>query len=212
MAKPPDCLQLGNVKSGKTVLSVLLLLLLALALANAIYVLRAPNEHQYDPHIANVVRQYPIDPHTIRAVIWRESNFNPGVLGKAQERGLMQVTPTAGREWAKSAKEEDFHEDDLYDPYTNIKAGTWYLQRGLRRYADREDPLAFALAEYNAGRSNVLRWTDPENPLSREAFLANIDYPTTKRYILTIEARAERYREDSKLPLWRQWLNRFIKH
>lgn len=200
-----------GVKTGNNVFSIVLGVVLLAAVANAILVLRSPNEHKFDPHIANVVRQYPIDPHIVRAVIWRESNFDPTILGKAQERGLMQVTPTAGREWAKSAKVENFHEDDLYDPYTNIKAGTWYLTRALRRYADRDDPLAFALAEYNAGRSNVLRWIDPENPLSRDAFISHIDYPSTKKYVELIEARSVRYRESANDPLWKQWLNRILR-
>lgn len=195
-------------KFGSRVLTIILGATLLFAVANAVLILRSPNEHKYDPHIMNVVRQYPIDPHIVRAVIWRESDFNPTVLGKAQERGLMQVTPTAGREWAKAAKVENFHEDDLYDPYTNIKAGTWYLTRALRRYADRDDPLAFALAEYNAGRSNVLRWIDPENPLSRDAFLAHMDYPSTKRYVESIEGRYEFYKATANEPLWRQWLRR----
>ena len=200
-----------GLNSGRTLFSLVLGVVLLLAVANAILILRAPNEHKFDPHIANVVRQYPIDPLIVRAVIWRESNFDPTVLGKAQERGLMQVTPTAGKEWAKSAKMANFHEDDLYDPYTNIKAGTWYLTRALRRYADRDDPLAFALAEYNAGRSNVLRWIDPENPLSREAFMAHMDFPSTRKYVETIEARYERYKASKDDPWWKQWINRLLR-
>ena len=200
-----------GLNSGRTFLSLVLGVVLFLAVVNAFLILRAPNEHKYDPHIANVVRQYPIDPHIVRAVIWRESNFDPTVLGKAQERGLMQVTPTAGKEWAKSAKVENFHEDDLYDPYTNIKAGTWYLTRAMRRYADRDDPLAFALAEYNAGRSNVLRWIDPENPMSRDAFMSHMDFPSTRKYVDTIEARYERYKTSADDPWWKQWINRLLR-
>lgn len=196
--------------TGRTILSLVLGVVLLLAIANAVLVLRSPNEHKYDPHISNVVRLYPVDPLLVRSVIWRESNFDPTILGRAQERGLMQVTPTAGREWAKSAKVDNFHEDDLYDPYTNIRAGTWYLTRALRRYADRDDPISFALAEYNAGRSNVLRWIDPENPMSGEAFMARMDYPSTRRYVETIKARYQYYQDTNADPIWKQWFRRWF--
>ena len=73
----------------------------------------------------------------------------------------MQVTPEVGQMWAKANKIEDFKDDDLYDPETNIRAGTWYLNRAIKRWSQTDDPVTFALAEYNAGRSNALKWVDP---------------------------------------------------
>ena len=37
-------------------------------------------------------------------------------------------------------------------------AGTWYLRKLLRRYPRADDPVVYALADYNAGRTHVLRW------------------------------------------------------
>ena len=71
----------------------------------------------------------------------------------------MQITDAAAREWVKSEKIANFVPADLFDPKINIQAGTWLLARALRRYQDRDDPVPFALAEYNAGRSRVARWT-----------------------------------------------------
>jgi soluble lytic murein transglycosylase len=193
------------MKAGRKIFYWVILVILFLALVNAFLILRTPDEHRYDAHISNVVRLNPIDPQILRAVIWRESNFDPTIVGRAQERGLMQVTPGAGREWAQSAKVRNFQEDDLFDPYTNIRAGAWYLNRALRRYSDRDDPLAFALAEYNAGRVNVRRWIDPDNPLSHDAFLDRMDFPTTKKYILSIERRYELYKADEQRPAWLRW-------
>ena len=72
--------------------------------------------------------------------------------------------------WAKANKIEDFNDDDLYDPETNIRVGTWYLNRALKRWSQTDDPVTFALAEYNAGRSNALKWVDPLAPLRSHRF------------------------------------------
>ena len=68
--------------------------------------------------------------------------------------------------WAKANKIEDFNDDKLYDPETNIRVGTWYLNRSIKRWSQTDDPVTFALAEYNAGHSNALKWVDPLAPQS----------------------------------------------
>lgn len=200
--------------TAKKILNGIIVAVLLAAILNAVLILRAPDEHKYDAAISNVVRLHPmdsIDSQVIRAIIWRESNFNPNTLGHAQERGLMQVTPTVGREWATKTKVENFQDDDLYDPYTNIQVGTWYLLHAMHRYPNTDDPLAFALAEYNAGRTNVLRWIDPDKPDSRDAFVARIDFPLTKKYVESIEARYTHYKEDEQRPPWLRLLYRLVR-
>jgi soluble lytic murein transglycosylase len=170
------------------------------------WTISARNEQQrYDPIIRAVVKDYPVDPLLIRAVIWRESRFDPKVYGLAQERGLMQVTPIAAREWATSAKIANFQDDSLYDPAINIQAGTWYLSRALKRWAHTDNPVPFALAEYNAGRSNALRWVDPQNPKSPALFLERMDFPTTKAYIAAIEQKYYEYKAEYYRPPWMGW-------
>jgi soluble lytic murein transglycosylase len=153
-----------------------------------------PHEVPYDPIIAQVAHNDGVDPFLIRALIWRESRFNPLTHGDADEHGLMQVTPEVGEMWAKANKIENFKDDDLYDPETNILAGTWYLNRAIKKWSQTDDPVAFALAEYNAGRSNALKWVDPQAPQSHTAFLDRITFPTTKKYVEVIEEKREQYR------------------
>ncbi len=156
---------------------------------------RQPKENAYDPLIVNVARNDGVDPFLVRALIWRESRFNPLTHGEADEHGLMQVTPEVGQMWAKANKVEDFKDDDLYNPETNIRAGTWYLNRAIKRWSQTDDPVTFALAEYNAGRSNALKWVDPLAPLDHVAFLDRITYPTTRLYVEKILAKRDEYRE-----------------
>jgi len=144
--------------------------------------------HRYDEIIVNAGRKYHVDPRLISAVVWQESKFRPDCVGTKKEIGLMQVTETAAREWAEKAGVKDFKRTDLFDPKINIEAGTWYLARAIQRWKKCKDPLPFALAEYNAGRSNALRWAK-QNGTQARAFWKGIDYPTTKIYVSNILKR-----------------------
>jgi soluble lytic murein transglycosylase len=153
-----------------------------------------PRESPYDPVIVAVARESGVDPFLIRALIWRESHFDALTYGTAQEHGLMQVTPAVGAEWAKANQVSDFKPDDLFDPVINIRVGTWYLEHAIRHWSQTDDPVTFALAEYNAGRSNALKWVDPQNPQDHLAFLDRITFPTTRRYVEVILEKREQYR------------------
>ena len=79
-------------------------------------------------------------------------------MGRNGERGLMQVTEAAASDWARQNKRPGFVATDLFNPEINVEAGTWYLRKALQRYAGKDDPVTFALAEYNAGKSRVDKW------------------------------------------------------
>src|SRR5438132_11373712 len=113
---------------------------------------------QYDRLIRAVAVEHHLDPMLVKAVVWRESRFDPQKYGSARERGLMQVSEKAAHEWARESKVENFRVEELFDPKTNLQAGTWYLQRALQHWEQQPEPLPFALAEYNAGASRVQRW------------------------------------------------------
>jgi soluble lytic murein transglycosylase len=106
----------------------------------------------------------------------------------------MQVTEPAASEWAAAEGIETFSPEDLFDPKVNLDAGTWYLARALRHWAHMDDPVPFALAEYNAGRSRVRRWVDAGANSAKE-LEAVIDFPSTKEYIASIMRRYRLYLE-----------------
>ena len=54
--------------------------------------------------IRDAARLRGIDPMVVKAVVWRESRFQPGKVGLDGERGLMQITEAAAREWVKNEK------------------------------------------------------------------------------------------------------------
>lgn len=158
--------------------------------------------HRYDGIIREVAARHGIDPMLVKAVIWRESRFHPDKAGLDGERGLMQVTLPAAAEWIRSAKVEGFKPEDLFEPRTNIEAGAWLLARGLKRYQGKDNPLPFALAEYNAGRSRVRRWTDKadgEPQATSHDLQEHIDIPSTRNYVETVQDRVDFYHQRGRL-------------
>jgi soluble lytic murein transglycosylase len=146
-------------------------------------------EHRFDEAIAEAARRYQLDPALIRAVIWRESDFDPDVRGRAGELGLMQIRETAAAEWAAAEHVNNFDHSACLNPLTNVLAGSWYLKRMLRHYSQADDPLPFGLAEYNAGRGNVLKWLAGPGATNSAVFIQQIGFPGTRSYVRKITER-----------------------
>jgi soluble lytic murein transglycosylase len=161
--------------------------------------------HRYDGLITSISRRRSLDPMLVKALIWRESRFHPDKRGASGERGLMQVGPAAASEWARAEQPAGVTPDDLLDPQTNIEAGTWLLARALHRWQEStNDPVPFALAEYNAGHSRVERWAadaegkEHDSPqtggqLKGADLTTEIKIPSTRKYVETVEGRLKFY-------------------
>jgi peptidoglycan lytic transglycosylase len=156
---------------------------------------------QHDAIIRAVAAQHGIDPMLVKAVVWRESRFDPHKFGSAGERGLMQVTERAASEWVQENKIANFQAEELFDPKVNLQAGTWYLARAIGHWKDQVDPIPFALAEYNAGASRAQRWAggDDVGLVPPNTFRSNIDFPGTRKYVDSIMARYEFYKRRGRM-------------
>ncbi|MEI9897077.1 MAG: transglycosylase SLT domain-containing protein [Chthoniobacter sp.] len=151
---------------------------------------------RYDALIGDLARKRGVDPLLIKAIAWRESAFQTEKVGTSGERGLMQVGEAAARDWAQAMKIETFAPTDLFDPKTNVDAGSWYFKKALDRWKQKADPIPFALAEYNAGHVRVERWiaaTGRGEETTAADLLPAIDFPTTRKYIEDITARYRYY-------------------
>ena len=152
---------------------------------------------KYDDLINQASSRYGVPPELIKAVIWKESRFQPAKVGSQGERGLMQITERAAQDWARAQKIETFVPTDLFDPKVNIEAGTWYLKRALDHWAAKDNPLPFALAEYNAGRTRVKRWVQDSGhgeAAGADDLQTAMDFPTTRSYVVAIVARHDYYK------------------
>ena len=156
---------------------------------------------QYDRLIRAVAAEHHLDPMLVKAVVWRESWFDPKKYGSARERGLMQVSEKAANEWARENKIDNFHVEGLFDPKTNLEAGAWYLHRAFEHWGNQPDAMPFALAEYNAGASRAQRWGggDRAAAMPARAFLNNINFPGTRKYVDSIIARYQFYKRRGRM-------------
>ena len=157
---------------------------------------RWQREHSQDAVIRAAAARYAVDGALVKAVVWRESWFDPEARGKAGEIGLMQIREPAAREWAEAEHIVGFQHEHILDPGSNTLAGAWYLAKLLRRYPHTDDPVPYALADYNAGRGHVLRWNQGAAATNSQQFLAQMTFPGTRRYIQTVVARRAQYRDE----------------
>ena len=148
--------------------------------------------HEFDDLISRVAQKHGVDPMLVKAIVWRESRFQTEKVGAAGERGLMQVGEAAARDWAAAHKVEVFVFADLFDAKTNLEAGTWYLSRAMERWKDRDEPVPFALAEYNAGRSRMEKWA--ANSASAGEMLRGAGRTSAKGYVDDVIRRFHHYR------------------
>ena len=153
---------------------------------------------QYDRLIGDMSQKHGLDPLLLKSLVWRESAFQPDKVGTRGERGLMQVMEPAARDWSKAEHIESFTPTDLFDPKTNLEAGAWYLRKALERWKEKDKPVVFALAEYNAGRTRVDRWvaeTNLADKANSDDLLGAIDFPSTRKYIEEVLRRKRFYEQ-----------------
>ena len=174
---------------------IILFLILFLVAGTAGYWWREEQlEQRFIPQIRVAAQRYGVDPMLVKAVVWRESRFQPNRRGHAREIGLMQIQETAAQEWADAEHLPAFAHELCFDPATNALAGTFYLSKLLKRYAQTDNPLPYALADYNAGRGNVVKWNTGAAATNSSAFIEQIGFPGTKSYVKSVMRRYALYR------------------
>jgi soluble lytic murein transglycosylase len=158
--------------------------------------------HRYDDLIARQASIYRLDAQLVWSVIYEETYFRAWQIGAADEVGLMQVTPTVAREWAKETGFREFEKQTaenvvefLREPERNIQIGCWYLEKMRGNYRGLPAERAMMLAAYNAGASRVEDWTlgsAKAAQLSEREFVERIGIASTKSYVSSILERYER--------------------
>jgi soluble lytic murein transglycosylase len=158
--------------------------------------------HRYDRLIARQANIYRLDPALVWSIIYEETYFSPWKNGKDGEIGLMQITPTVGREWAAETGMHDLErqmaqspDSLLRDPERNIQIGCWYLEKIYEQFRDTSDPEARVIAAYNAGPSRAAEWNKVatgSRQLTGDEFINRIEIPSTRAYVSSI---MERYRK-----------------
>jgi soluble lytic murein transglycosylase len=77
----------------------------------------------------------------------------------------------------------------LYQPDVNVRLGAAHLAGVLRQYPAP----AYALADYNAGRSRVVRWRQKPGADDPELFTERIPFVETRDYVRIVLRNRELY-------------------
>ncbi len=105
----------------------------------------AKNKKKFASLLGKAARRYRIDEALLNAVVTAESAYDPKAVSKAGAVGLMQLMPGTAKRYGTT---------DRYNPEANVFAGTRYLRDLLLQFNDTK----LALAAYNAGENNVIRY------------------------------------------------------
>lgn len=143
---------------------------------------------KYEEIITEQANLYDLDPYLISAVIWAESRYKETAVSRSGAIGLMQLMPETGQWVAGKMKIKDFKEEDLFDPETNIKLGTWLLNWLYQKY---DGNVELTLSAYNAGAARVQGWLD--DGIITEENVENIPYAETRSYVTIVLQAREHY-------------------
>lgn len=132
-----------------------------------------------------------IDPFLVAALINVESNYNKDAISSKNARGLMQIGPQTGLWAMEELGIENYTEDLLFDPATNIKIGTWYLTKLNTEFKGKLDNI---LAAYNAGSGNVSKWLNDSQYCKDNTNLHTIPFKETEEYVRKVKRQHKIYR------------------
>ena len=159
---------------------IILIFILLLAVFNIDSIGRFFCPFPYRDTITYYGKVYNVDPILTAAVIKTESNFNKKAVSVRGARGLMQIMPETGRWAAGQSGETGFDPEDLFDPETNIRLGTWYISDLAKEF---NGSTVLILAAYNGGRGNVKDWLAGKTLVNPESSISQIPFPETRYYV-----------------------------
>ena len=166
----------------RTVLRVVAVVVLAVLVAGIVgyWVARARFfPKRYREAVTEAAEESRLDPLLVAAVVHHESRFRPQARSAAGAVGLMQLMPATAEEVAGKLGLDGWTEAMLEDPQVNLRLGCAYLRELLDRFDGDERA---ALAAYNAGRGNVVRWLEEAQGDARR-MLEEHAFPETRRYV-----------------------------
>jgi soluble lytic murein transglycosylase len=117
--------------------------------------------------------------------------FEPRATSSANARGLTQFILGTARTVAADLQWPDWKWDDMYRPRVSIPFGAYYLGRLTREFRNN---YVFALAGYNGGPGNVLRWARGDWDREIDTFVEEIGFAETRNYVRVVARNYELYK------------------
>ena len=133
-----------------------------------------------------------VDPLLMLGLMKQESWFEPRAASTAQARGLTQFIRDTATDVARELAWPNWTWDDMNRPYVSVPFGAHYLSSLVK---DFRGNYHFALAGYNGGPGNVLRWAKGDWNRDVELFVEEITYAETRGYVKAVTGNYELYKQ-----------------
>lgn len=172
-------------KKTKILIAVVLIIFIMLfgILKIQNFILKKIYKTNYSEYVYKYSQENDIDPLLTFAIIKAESNFNRNIKSKSGAIGLMQLMESTAIEQAEEVNEEIIVTESLYNPEINIKIGTKYYSKLMKKYNNN---MLLALAAYNAGIGNVDKWLKEGIIKEDGSDIENIPFKETNNYVRKI--------------------------
>jgi len=134
----------------------------------------------FSEHVLGPGRDPAVHPELLFALIRAESGFWVRARSAARALGLTQVVRRTAYATARKIKLKGFRFWKLFEPEIAVRVGSAHLAELLEHF---KGYLPLALAAYNAGTKAVTRWLAQRGDLPLDAFIEEIPYAETNRYV-----------------------------
>jgi len=144
---------------------------------------------KYEDTIRKFSKKNGLDPHLMMGLIHQESFYNPRTKSSVGAIGLMQLMPATGKELGAQLFRR-FDVGRLTNPEVNIQLGTMHFRHLVDLFGGKTE---LAIASYNAGQGNVMRWrrAAPSKPM--DEFLESIPFAETRNYVKRVTMLSAAY-------------------
>ncbi len=151
------------------------------------YFLKMYYPRKYEEAIIKYAKQNDLDPYLVMGLIHQESTFNPAARSPVGAVGLMQLMPPTAKQLARRLNSSS----NIEDPEVNIRLGTFYFRQLVDMFGG---VVQLAVASYNAGMGNVMRWRRgvPKKPL--DEFIESMPFAETRNYVKRVTMLSASYR------------------
>jgi tetratricopeptide (TPR) repeat protein len=146
----------------------------------------------YWSKLKSYANQAGIDPYFALAIMREESHFDPQALSSSKAMGLMQLMPATAKFMARKQKIKLSEIAEIFNPELNTRLGTLYLGRLSDRF---KSELIYTAGSYNAGPSNMLKWIKRWRGKSIDAFVEQIPFSETRKYVKRVYRSYKLYKQ-----------------
>ena len=153
------------------------------------YFLRMYYPIKYESAIRKYSKKNGLDPHLVMGLIHQESFYNPRTRSSVGAIGLMQLMPATGKELG-SRIFHGFTVARLDNPEVNIELGTMHFRYLVDLFGGKTE---LAIASYNAGQGNVLKWRRAAPGKPMDEFLESIPFAETRTYVKRVTMLSAAY-------------------